>query len=371
MNNNPPLFWPRLLEPPPANVLLVYLDLNHWIGLAKASVGHREGLALVDVLEACRATHSAGAAVFVLSGTIYAEMLKIKDPAQRLDLARVMEELTRFATLISRVAVMKCELATMLDPVAKLPSPLAKVPLVGRGVRHAFGWSSGIAIVDESGRDATAELRAEMGAAAFDRRMEEIFVESERAMLRGAADQNEDQELRAIGYRPEGPRGVIEKRAEQERELKRNLDVDPHWRRGRLRDVISERELRIEFQNILPRALHERGLVLADVIMNEESARAFMRAMPTTEVAIEIKTAWHRNGQRDWTTNDIDDIDAMALAVPYCDVVVTEKACRHILKVANLPERLGTAVLHKLMDLPEVLHQRTPKQRLWSQAGQG
>jgi len=85
--------------------------------------------------------------------------------------------------------------------------------------------------------------------------------------------------------------------------------------------------------------------------------------MPSTEVAIELKTAWHRNGQRDWSVHDIDDIDAMALAVPYCDVVVTEKACRHILKVANLPERLGTAVLHKLTDLPGVLTERQPKQR--------
>ena len=30
----PPFLWPRLLEPPPADVLLVYLDMNHWIALS-------------------------------------------------------------------------------------------------------------------------------------------------------------------------------------------------------------------------------------------------------------------------------------------------------------------------------------------------
>jgi ABC-type transporter Mla MlaB component len=104
-------------------------------------------------------------------------------------------------------------------------------------------------------------------------------------------------------------------------------------------------------------------MVLGDLITDEESARVFVRSMPTTEVAIEIKTAWHRNGQRNWTVNDIDDIDAMALAVPYCDVVVTEKACRHILTVAGLPERMETAVLDKLSELPRVLTERKPKQR--------
>lgn len=369
MNKIPPFLWPRLLEPPPPDVLLVYLDMNHWIALAKTSVGHREGRALAEVLEACRAARATGVAWFVLSASIYAEMLKIRDPAQRRDLAEVMEELTGFATLISRVAVMECELSTMLDPVAQLPSPLSKVPLVGRGVRHAFGLSSRISIIGPSG-DATEEIREQMGDSAFDRLMPEMFVKAERSMLRGPADQDEEQALRALGYFPEGPRGVTENRVAQERDLKKLLDVESRWRRGRLRDVVSARELEIEFQNILPRALAERGLVLEDLMTGPESGRAFVRAMPSTEVSIELKTAWHRNGERDWTVNDIHDIDALALAVPYCDVVVTEKACHHILKVANLPERLGTGVLHKLTDLPDVLTGQHPKQRVGALATQ-
>jgi len=239
MNHHPQFIWPRLLEPPPADVLLVYLDLNHWIGLAKASVGHCEGLALVGTLEACRTARSAGTAMFVLSGTIYAEMLKIKDPAQRLNLAFVMEELTDFATLISRVAVMECELSAMMDPVAKQPSPLSKVSLVGRGVRHAYGLNSGIAIISPTGEDATEDLRGEMGSAKFDQMIEEMFVYAERSMLCGPADSNEDQALRALGYSPEGPRGVVENRAVQERAFKAILDADPHWRRGRLRDLVA------------------------------------------------------------------------------------------------------------------------------------
>jgi hypothetical protein len=36
--------------------------------------------------------------MFVLSGTDYGEMLKMKDPARRREIANVMEELTGFAT---------------------------------------------------------------------------------------------------------------------------------------------------------------------------------------------------------------------------------------------------------------------------------
>ncbi len=207
-------------------------------------------------------------------------------------------------------------------------------------------------------------MRNEMGSAAFDDFIAEIIVKRERQMLRGPQDQDEEQALRALGYFPEGFQMVMENRAAQERELKGHLDADPRWRRGRLRDVVAGRELNIEFGNILPRALEERGLVLGDSISGPELGHTFVSAMPSTEVAIEIKTAWHRNGQRRWTANDIYDIDAMALAVPYCDVVVTEKACHHILRVASLPDRLETVVLDKLKELPRVLAEGKPKQRL-------
>jgi hypothetical protein len=92
-----------------------------------------------------------------------------------------------------------------------------------------------------------------------------------------------------------------------------------------------------------------------------ESARAFIRAMPSTEVSIELKTAWHKNGEKQWTTNDIHDVDAMAVAVPYCDIVVTEKACHHILKTARLGERMHTALLRNLENLPATLDQWKPQ----------
>ena len=127
---------------------------------------------------------------------------------------------------------------------------------------------------------------------------------------------------------------------------------------------MSVRELEIEFQNILPRALAQRGLALIDVISDQQSARAFVRAMPSTEVSIELKTAWHRNGDKVWTANDIYDIDAMSLAVPYCDVVVPDKASYHVLNSAGLSERMHTALLRNLVDLPSTLDRWKPKRGL-------
>jgi hypothetical protein len=86
-----------------------------------------------------------------------------------------------------------------------------------------------------------------------------------------------------------------------------------------------------------------------------EDARRFTDAMPSADVHISLLTAAHSNPQTQWTPNDMFDVDALSVAVPYCDVVVTERHATHVLQAAGLPPRLGTRVLATLDDLIEVL----------------
>jgi hypothetical protein len=363
MRDEPPaLVWPRLVELPSDNVPLVYLDLNHWISLAQASTGHPNGASFVPTLEASTAAKSARTALFVLSAHHYMEMQKIKDPSQRRAIAGVMEELTGFASLLDRVVVMELELDAMLDGFARNSSTLSPAPLIGRGVRHSFGRNSGVQFRGPHG-DATEEVRARMGSEAFDKFVAQAELLLDQSVLRGPAD-DEVSELRALGWKPESAIQVAERRAVQERELSSMLNRETQWRRGRLRDVVSARELCIEFEKILPRALVRRQLALTDVISNRESSRRFVRAMPTTNVSIELKTAWHRNRDKSWTANDIYDIDALSLAVPYCDIVVTEKACHHVLSAACLGDQMHTVLLRNLNELPSALQDCKPVRRV-------
>ena len=86
-----------------------------------------------------------------------------------------------------------------------------------------------------------------------------------------------------------------------------------------------------------------------------EPARRFTDSMTRGDVWISLVTAAHRNPRTRWTSNDMFDIDALSVAVPYCDIVVTENHARHLLYAAGVPDRLGTEVLAKLQDLIERL----------------
>lgn len=77
--------------------------------------------------------------------------------------------------------------------------------------------------------------------------------------------------------------------------------------------------------------------------------------MPSFDAAVSLKTEYHRDPNHRWTTNDVADIDALGSTLPYCDIVVTEKAVKANVQRARLPDRLDTAVIARLSDLESYL----------------
>jgi hypothetical protein len=68
-----------------------------------------------------------------------------------------------------------------------------------------------------------------------------------------------------------------------------------------------------------------------------------------------LQVAAHRNPKSKWTTNDFFDLDALALAVPYCDVVATDNERAHQLRTVRCGERLGTSIVSSPDDLLAIL----------------
>src|SRR4051794_10754408 len=93
--------WPRTLVLSARPPKLVYLDINHWIGFAKAHTGHRDGERLRPILDACIGAAACGEAVFPISDAIYAEIVQITQHRQRRDLREVIELLSGFRVITS------------------------------------------------------------------------------------------------------------------------------------------------------------------------------------------------------------------------------------------------------------------------------
>ncbi|MEU8076027.1 hypothetical protein AB0B31_11295 [Catellatospora citrea] len=348
------LVWAGVTRPP---VPLVYLDLNHYIQLAKASrsaAGHAsEGGRPIDVLpgyadllDAARRAKAEGRARFPLSGVHFMEVAHaVPSPRQRSHVADIMEELSDFAYLLGRPFLVRMEIAAGLDKIHNSPTSYASMPLLHSSALWAFGQRSGFKFVDDAGND------IEPGDEASDKLLAEMNYFLERKLLEGPQD-HEIPELRKRGYDPEIYAAGIQSRLDFELGTSAFLNNNPAWRRGRLRDYIFGREVGHEW--MIPFVLHLRQREdegFRHDLLEPAAMAALWAAMPQVQVGISMKAHYHRDPLRVWRTNDIADIDALAVAYAYCDAVLTDKQARAALAGSR---ELRTFGAHLPANVPEM-----------------
>jgi len=349
--------WPQTLRRPKLPPKLVYLDLNHWISLAKALARHRDGQRHEESLAACMRAVDEGSVVFPISDTIYFEISKIAQYRQRRDLREVIEKVSRYMVVTSRSVISTHEIEALLDRlVGPNPQPINTMDYLDWGVARAFGMVGGFKIKSADGRDVTEHVRASHrdGPEAFDLALAKGELELNRKTLEGPSP-DEEPEMRRLGWSPISAFEVAELRAQQEIDQVARFDDDPQWRRGRIRDVVAAREVLIEINEALHRGLSERSTTLEAVFPRPEDVRRALNSMPSFDVAVTIKSAYHRDTGHRWTTNDIADIDALGSTLPYCDIVLTDKAAASAVKRTKLVDRLDTVVLSRTSDVVDYL----------------
>ena len=352
--------WPRTLRRP-LSPKVVYLDLNHWIALAKALSGHDDGRENIALLDFCRKVAEEKTAIFPISESIYVEILKIKDYQKRCDLRKAVELLGRFIVVTSRAIIVTHEIEALLDRiVGPNPEPINTMDCIDWGVFGAIGRAGGIRVESSDGRDVTSEVRRSFadGPQTFDKIVSEAILNLNRQVIDGPSPV-EDFKLRKRGYSPEKILEAYEQEAASEVDFAHRLNHDLKWRRGRLRDVVSAREVQIQINSIFKRGCDERGIgslqSLRSCLPSATNPRRAFDSMPSFDASVTLKSSLHKNARHRWTQNDVHDIHALAVALPYCDIVVTDRAMASHAVQTKLADRLNTIVLSRLPDLRQHL----------------
>lgn len=131
------------------------------------------------------------------------------------------------------------------------------------------------------------------------------------------------------------------------------------WAKGEAGDALLRSHLArnsIEFKRDLLVALQENGVPA----VLDETALAWMTevilGVPELAVRIEFSVQRDQQQQRAIRSNDRRDIDALCVAIPHCDVVVTEKLWADLSRRARFGERFGARITPDLREIPETLN---------------
>jgi hypothetical protein len=286
--------------------------------------------------------------VLPLSSVHYMEVTENHRDRLRRGVADVMEELGDYWTLAPTSLIVAEEFDIALKAQFGRPEVIRTTPKIGRGFGFAFGTPGEFRIAGPP--DSMERLRNQVGAETIEEWEQSANELVEKTMLRG------DRELfgqPVPGFDPYAARDVADEELARIRRMADNLKVDGDARR-RLSDIVAANELAVEVLEQFNKAMTRAGIPPAEVMALDDAKdqmTQMLLAMPSRRVSMAVKRGYFRDLNHRWTVNDLRDIAALSLAVPYCDAVATDRAVSSAIRAAKLDQEFGTAVFGSLSDL--------------------
>lgn len=324
-------------------MLTVYLDQMKWIDLARAESGHALGAGIVDPLRVLKRAVADGRVRFPLSAAHYFETGKQRNPRRRKELAATMASLAGTLRIAPPHAIVPWEIRRALIEVLDLPISATPIELFGRGAAHALASPTlrYTAPTEYQGHQLPDSLRRDL-----ERRVE---PEYEEMILASVTPEGVPDEMR---FALNDVKNLTDDRFVSGQNYVAN-EISKLGR-GRLDDVM----LATAFADIidpLRAAARELAVSLDDDILDRGRMGTLIDHMPSRWVEMMLRRQRQANPQKAWHGNDLNDVTALAIAVPYCDVVVTERSWSAMLNAAKVPQRFDTLVTPHLQDVIDLL----------------
>jgi hypothetical protein len=85
--------------------------------------------------------------------------------------------------------------------------------------------------------------------------------------------------------------------------------------------------------------------------LGPEGLIKFFEDMPTTDIMMNLRNQRNNQFEKAIEPNDLNDLSFLSVAIPYCDVVVTEKQWVDLAKRKGVDRKYNTVLLSDLAEL--------------------
>lgn len=316
--------------------LIVYLDQKGWINLAKIKYGSVKTDEETRLLETMYRAVEEDKVIFPLSIVHLDEMPSSETKRQQL--AALMVRLSKgysFSPYVdSQIAV---EVDQIIAKKLGYPGIDLRQVFLKQGIHHLFGLKGEIVSRDGDGnRKPPEEIKEKMTKMLYDPRVFESSLTKTKPnpLLR-------QYQKEAAAQMDKTRRGLL-----------RIKDKDQ-----RRRTFLAQNVSAIILPHIV-KALIDRGLPKDFFKMEEwtrEDMDRFLAQVPTGLTFITLMMYMDLQFQRAINVNDIADVWGLTLAIPYCDVVVTERRWVSIAKQSKLDKICDTIMLTSINDLMDII----------------
>lgn len=313
----------------------VYLDQNAWIELGRTY--HNRSDNHKKALEAIIEASNSGTAIFPLSMVHFIETSKRRNDGSRKRLVETMMEISKGFTMLPWTYIIKPEVRNAIYRLKGQPEKNLKKYVFGRGIAKMFGGKITLkgngTLPDTIKNDIVKRINSVKVIQDFlvDRELSQNIVDSMGCSDEGLAKRLE--ELRKTEY--SHPDKTKRKAISKVRFIQ-NVVMDP---------LIKE---------TMKLGMNIQDLFQIDKI-TKKNIEDLLKSMPTIYTYYILNEARNMNFSRPIRPNDLYDLSALNIAIPYCDIVVTEREWTNIAKQRGLDTKNETTIIHDLNELTHYL----------------
>jgi hypothetical protein len=311
---------------------IVFLDTNNWIELARGY--HGRAPQLKTIVRGVSAASESGKVLFPISIVQFDETVKNLNLERRKRLAQFMLLVSKGWTILPATRIINYE----IEDACRAYLGLLRLDLqkfaIKKGVSQMLGAKAGLVYAKPEARLPKNVEKDLLDA-----------IDSQSTLLRSMTDWADDRIRRdSLKDKEEYARRIEAIRKNQA--LVRDKD---RLHKGELAKLLLDMvpEITLFFYGIGQDARPFLEHIGADI----DSIMNFFHQTPTSYCNVELSFYRDMLTTRKVQPNDLNDIMMLSIAIPYCDVVVTERMWHRAIVQTKLDVLRPTRVFFKLTDL--------------------
>lgn len=309
----------------------VYLDQNAWIYLAHEYYHKDNSRGLSDTLKAVLEASESGKVIFPISIVHHEETAKNRHEIRRTKLFEFMIKVCKGYTIVPYVSVMEAEIRNVIL------SRLGRSPVYFDVIRKGAPYMLSTGYYLKSNIPLPAWLYKELTRA----------TESPETLLMLLKNTNSskyfrkkaDRELKLLAEKLEAARIESKKIPEKHRYGVELYKVFRDTLNVPIVKTLAELQV-----SVRPQALGLNG---------RAGLENFLGDIPTLYVVFTLMYRRNLLMDRKIQKNDFNDVNALAISIPYCDVVITDKFWASVAVQAKMDKKFQTVILPSVNRLEE------------------
>lgn len=311
--------------------MIIYLDQNKWLDLARAIIKPKKFPKYVPVASAIQSKSDSGAWQFPISLIHLMETLKRRDIGSRERLAEVMASISKSKSILPFTHVEDDE---FFKSFANLHAPHKEVK-VSPILDHIFGAVGSGMVQVEVDKDVPEHIKTEIHTF-FNKLAHDPNIFH---LLMSHLD-DADSELITEIYKDE------EDSKQEFEQLKLKFQKTPkqYAYKAFLIDSFLSRFMTVNkrLQQIFNKS--NENIIPASLLADQDKCLNLLESIPSLDVRIKLMYEVFKNPKKEVHEHDDRDIAFLATAIPYCDVVITERTWKHHAKVQKLDIKYSTKI---------------------------